>query len=48
MLDLLDECVDGPVDGSSGYRHAERVVLNVNGGVANFSVKNVGFRERKK
>ena len=47
MLDLLDEGVDGPVDGSSGYRHAERVVLNVNGGVSSFSMENMGFRERK-
>ena len=48
MLDLLDERVDGPVDGNSSYRHAERVVLNVNGGVSSLSVENMGFRERKK
>ena len=47
VLDLLDECVDGPVDGSSSYRHAERVVLNINGGVSSFSMENVGIRERK-
>ena len=47
VLDLLDECVDGPVDGSCSYRHAERVVLNVNGGVSSFSMENVGFSERK-
>ena len=45
MLDLLDERVDGPVDGNSSYRHTERVVLNVNGGVSSLSVENMGFRE---
>ena len=48
VLDLLDECVEGPVDGNGRYRHAERMVLNVNGGISCFSVENVGFREGKK
>ena len=48
MLDLLDESVDRPVHRVSDYRIAERVILNVNGGVSCFSVENVGCRERKK